>query len=212
MKPLRVKVCGMKDAANVHEVCREAPDYVGFIFVQDSPRHVGAQEASELVGGVPSQVKTVGVFRNEPLSLLVERAQQLKLFAVQLHGHEDAQYIADCKVALPALSIFKAIQVSSEVQSLAAILPVPGVDLFVLDSGKGGTGSKFNWRLLETYTAETPFLLAGGVGAGDIREVRQMVERIPQLYGVDINSKVEVRAGLKNPALVRDVIREARAV
>jgi phosphoribosylanthranilate isomerase len=45
-----------------------------------------------------------------------------------------------------------------------------------------------------------------------MREVRQMAERIPQLYGVDINSKVEVRAGMKDPALVKKVISEARAV
>jgi len=212
MKTLRVKVCGMKDAANVREICREAPDYVGFIFVEDSPRYVKPVEAAELVRSVAPGVKTVGVFRNEPLLSLIECARSGSLFAVQLHGDEDTHYVAEIKRALPALHIFKAIEVSGDSKSLAAIQALPGVDLFVLDSGRGGTGRRFDWRLLETYTAATPFLLAGGVGPEDMREVRQMAERIPQLYGVDINSKVEVRAGMKDPALVKKVISEARAV
>jgi phosphoribosylanthranilate isomerase len=209
---MKIKVCGMKSAANVREICLEAPDYVGFIFVEDSPRYVKQGEAAELVRSVTPGVKTVGVFRDAPLSMVFEYAKGANLSAVQLHGDEDAQYVGEIKHVLPSLSIFKAIQVAGDGTTLAALTPIPGVDLFILDSGRGGTGSKFAWRLLETYTAAIPFLLAGGVGPDDIQEVRQMAKRIPQLYGVDINSKVEVRAGEKDPALVRKVISEARAV
>lgn len=209
---MKIKVCGIKYAANVREICREAPDYVGFIFVEDSRRYVKQGEVAELVRSVTPGVKTVGVFRDAPLSIVLECAQGAGLSAVQLHGDEDAQYVGEIKHVLPSLSVFKAIQVAGDATTLAALTRIPGVDLFVIDSGRGGTGSKFAWRLLETYTAATPFLLAGGVGPDDIQEVRQMAKRIPQLYGVDINSKVEVRAGEKDPALVRKVISEARAV
>ncbi len=41
-----------------------------------------------------------------------------------------------------------------------------------------------------------PFFLSGGVAPGDAEKVRDM--DIPQLYAVDLNSRFEIRPGLKN--------------
>jgi len=38
---IRLKICGMRDVANMLDVAALGPDYMGFIFYELSPRFVG---------------------------------------------------------------------------------------------------------------------------------------------------------------------------
>jgi phosphoribosylanthranilate isomerase len=40
---IRLKICGMRDAANIREIGALNPDYMGFIFYMNSPRFVGEE-------------------------------------------------------------------------------------------------------------------------------------------------------------------------
>lgn len=65
-------------------------------------------------------------------------------------------------------------------------------DMVLLDHGKGGTGERFDWTVLEQYRnrgnePEKPFLLAGGIGPDNISEA---VRRCSP-FGVDLSSAVE---------------------
>ncbi len=37
---LKLKICGMRDPENIKEIAALQPDYLGFIFYEDSPRYV----------------------------------------------------------------------------------------------------------------------------------------------------------------------------
>jgi phosphoribosylanthranilate isomerase len=211
MAQLRVKVCGMRQGENLRELCALNPDYVGFIFVRESPRYFGDELSESLLSAVPQGIKTVGVFRDEPIELLVQRVRQLSLRGIQLHGSEQSEYIAEVRRYLPEVEVLKAVSVS-KVEDVMQLSTIPGVDLFLFDSGSGGTGFQFDWGIVRSYQGATPFLLAGGIAPKDVGAVQELAKQVPQLCGVDINSKVEVSPGVKDMALVGQVIRGVRGV
>lgn len=202
-RKLALKVCGMREESNVAAVGALNPQYLGFIFVPHSPRYAGKM-TKEVVGGLPSSVRAVGVFQNAPLDELVKKVRELSLEGVQLHGEEDTEYIRELRQELPSCTLIKAVGIDGR-GDIAGIVDAPGiVDLLVLDTRGGGTGVSFAWEDLEHYHAETPFLLAGGVGLENIGKALGVAERIPQCVGFDINSRVEVSPGLKDIAKVRE--------
>jgi phosphoribosylanthranilate isomerase len=88
------------------------------------------------------------------------------------------------------------------------IAPPKGADLYIFDGFKPGSGESFNWELLAQYRGATPFFLAGGVGPGNVDQVRLLAGKYKMLFGVDINSKVEISPGMKSIGLIRDVMRK----
>ena len=205
MKRLRVKVCGMRDGANISAVGALMPDYMGFIFVPSSPRYIGDTLPPE-VGLLPPSVTRVGVFRDAPLDQLCEIVARNGCGAAQLHGDEDDAYVRELRKRLPSLLIIKAIKVTSQedISSVSAHRESP--NLYLLDSGAGGTGSPFEWSWLAAYTATAPFLLAGGISLANIVEAAAAARRHPACIGIDINSKFETSPGIKNVEEIREAL------
>lgn len=203
---LLVKVCGMRDLENSKEVSAAGADYLGFIFVPESPRYVAAEKRDALLQGIPSTIRTVGVFRDTDIEEIEAAARRYRLSAVQLHGSEDSLYIADCKRAIPSCQIFKAISVGESGSEL--ISPPKGADLYIFDGFKPGSGESFNWDQLAKYRGDTPFFLAGGIGPSSIDKVKLLANKYSMLLGIDINSRVEVSPGVKSLQLVKDVMRK----
>ena len=84
-------------------------------------------------------------------------------------------------------------------------------DYFLFDTKTdlyGGSGQKFNWNILQEYKGNKPFLLSGGIGADDVKAIRAIEH--PLLAGVDLNSKFELKPGLKNVALLKQFIDELK--
>lgn len=56
MLPVKVKICGLREPANILEAAALEPDYLGFVFYRPSPRYAGAPEraASAQAGMGPS--------------------------------------------------------------------------------------------------------------------------------------------------------------
>lgn len=202
-RKLALKVCGMRERSNVAAVGSLNPQYLGFIFVPYSPRYAGDM-TRDVVAGLPSSVVAVGVFRNAPLETVVSKVTELSLKGVQLHGEEDGEYLRQLRDTLPTCQIMKAVGIEGR-GDIEGLVDAPGiVDLLVLDNRGGGTGVSFTWADLQHYKAQTPFLLAGGVGLENISEALRVAERIPQCVGFDINSRVEVSPGFKDVAKVRE--------
>jgi phosphoribosylanthranilate isomerase len=66
-----IKVCGMREEANVREVEQLGADWMGFIFYPKSPRYVG-----KTLAYLPESVKKVGVFVNEDTDRLLTLAEK----------------------------------------------------------------------------------------------------------------------------------------
>jgi phosphoribosylanthranilate isomerase len=194
---MKVKICGMREAANILAVADFNPDFLGFIFYQKSARYAGETLDTELLRSLPASICKVGVFVDAPLPELLATTAHYSLDYVQLHGHETPAY---CQaVRAQGLRVIKAFAVGADFDFSALAAYVPACELFLFDTkGKhpGGNGYAFDWRVLANYHGPTPFLLSGGLGPDNVAELLRFQH--PQLVGYDFNSLLEIAPGLKD--------------
>jgi phosphoribosylanthranilate isomerase len=206
---LKIKVCGMREADNLEQVCELGPDFVGYIFFKASARYVGEQPDEALFSIPGDKISRVGVFVNEPILSVRSKLSKGWLDVVQLHGTESPKY---CKSLVnEGIHVIKAIG-PDHILSDGRLEEYYGVvHYFLFDTageGHGGTGRKFDWSLLEKYSLPVPFLLSGGVGPEDGQLVRSLDHLL--LRGVDVNSRFEDAPGRKNIKELEGFIKEIR--
>ena len=202
-----IKVCGLKDAANVSLVAGLGPDMMGFIFYEASPRYAGGLNP-DVVRALPWNVRRVGVFVDAGLPEILLTAKKYGLDTIQSHGDESL----DQCVALrgEGYSVVKAIGVAglSDISQAERYQEVCDAVLFDRKSpSRGGTGEKFDWGLLESYDG-APFLLSGGIGPQDRETVSAF--RHPGFLGIDLNSRFETEPGMKDIGALRSFIEAVR--
>lgn len=189
----------MKYSDNLSEVTKVQPDYVGFIFYEQSPRYMVDALSPEDVLSVPASIQRVGVFVNASTDHILLMAERYGLHALQLHGHESPAQCQDLKDQ--GYTVIKVVSVGQEgfdVDKLSTYQPY--VDFFLFDTkGKqpGGNGETFDWELLHQYTLSTPFFLSGGIGPNEIDALRRL--SLPYLHALDVNSRFEIAPGRKDP-------------
>jgi len=183
----RTKMCGLNCGADLRAARPAA--FAGFVFVPGSPRHVTAHEAAPLAGTArKSGMLPVGVFRDAPLRTLVDIATLMNLHAVQLHGHEDIEYVRALRRELaPSCEIWTAVSVGREP------LTDRGGDRFVFDNGDGGTGRTFDWSLVRGHAELPRALVAGGIGPDNAFRAQSL-----GAFAIDIGSRVDRRPGAKS--------------
>jgi phosphoribosylanthranilate isomerase len=194
---MKLKVCGLNNPENIIEVCKLKPDFIGFIFYEDSKRYVANNISDELIRNIPSNIKKVGVFVNEDIEVVQMQYHKYKLDYVQLHGNEDNQYCM--RLFLKQIPIIKAFKVDNNFNFRMLEKFAPFCNLFLFDTKgllPGGNGLKFNWEILSDYEFRIPFLLSGGVSLDDIDSIKSVNNEM--IYGIDINSKFELKPGIKD--------------
>ena len=194
-----VKLCGITARTPMQDLgglASRGLDWLGFIFVEASPRYCDSEPL-----GTPGGLRRFGVFQDASTEEMIATAQAWRLHGVQLHGSETADEARALRSE--GLTVLKALHVASEAVLAEAQdrYPADSVDYFVFDSPGGGTGRAFAWDWLQAYRGTTPFLLAGGIGPGHgalLREVRH-----PRWVGVDLNSRFETAPGVKDLSRVQ---------
>lgn len=195
----------MKQSENILDVSALNPDYLGFIFHERSPRNFSGE-----IPELDSAIKKTGVFVDEEIDFILEKVKKHKFKAIQLHGKESAEYCKKLRSALAQNNSVELIKVFSvkdtfNFEELKAYEGI--VDFFLFDTqgkNKGGNGITFNWELLKDYPSSTPFFLSGGIGLDEISEIIELQNYFEEqnksnlLYALDVNSKFEVEAGLKD--------------
>ena len=207
MREILIKVCGMKDPANIAEVVLLKPQYMGFILYERSPRFVNLLTAEKLVKNIPSSIKKTAVLVNEQVENAVQIAQSGIFDIIQLHGNESADF---CKILSEYIPIIKAF-------SIRDALPENLQDyqnscsMFLFDTaGKkfGGTGKKFNHSILNNYSLKTDYMLSGGISADDSGYIKSI--DADKMAGVDLNSRFETEPGIKDISLLKYFIEKIR--
>ena len=195
---MEIKVCGMREPENIRRLISEVnPDWMGLIFYHKSPRYVTDEKSVELKA---SPVKKVGVFVNETVEEILKKVDQFGLSAIQLHGSESPDFVKSLAEKTEA-ELWKVVSVGDKIdwKSLEGYLPFVGKFLSdTATAAHGGSGKRFDWEILKTYPFDKGFLLSGGLDEESAEEVLALREQIPQLQGVDLNSKFEEAPGLKN--------------
>lgn len=195
---MKIKVCGMRDPDNILELVQEVnPDWMGLIFYPKSPRYVSGRPDISVQS---SEVTKVGVFVNEPIESLLSKIDEFNLSVLQLHGTESPEYVRELKLKTNK-KLWKVFSVGDKIDWETLREYVGLVEYFLFDTATkdhGGSGRKFNWQVLERYPFEKGFILSGGLDEESIAEIIALAGRMPQLVGVDLNSKFEDAPGLKN--------------
>ena len=184
----KIKLCGLTRPEDIAEANELNPEYIGFVFAAKSKREVSPEKAVKLKAQLSPEIQAVGVFVNETPETVAGLLDAGIIDIAQLHGQEDETYIQHLRKLTnkPLIQVFcvtDAESLNKAEKSLA--------DLILLDSGSGGTGTAFDWTLLEKF--ERPYFLAGGL---DPDTVGNAVKRF-RPYAVDVSSGIET-AGKKD--------------
>ena len=194
-----LKVCGMKYLENVNAVVVLQPDFMGFIFDDRSKRFMRETLSSECVRSLNQQTKTVGVFVNADVDVVLRTAESYHLSYAQLHGNESPAY---CDEVAKSLPIIKAFGMDDQFD-FKVLQDYTSCSYFLFDNKSrhhGGSGQKFDWNLLENYKGTTPFFLSGGIAVDDVESIQSFHH--PRLFALDINSRFETEPGYKDIALI----------
>ncbi len=199
-----IKVCGMREAQNIHDIEQLAIDWMGFIFYKKSPRY-----CNDALTYMPRQVERVGVFVNHSLSEILKLILKYKLDIVQLHGQETP---ALCKqLQQLGIRVIKAMPIATKEDLVLATAYEDVIDYMLFDTKSelgGGSGKQFDWSILNDYSLKIPFLISGGIGPQSLDSLRDFTH--PQLIGYDLNSKFEISPGMKSLDLLAPFINELR--
>jgi phosphoribosylanthranilate isomerase len=190
-----IKVCGLCQAEQVQALAEAGVDFLGFIFYTQSPRYCGNKTAIASKG----TSKRVGVFVNEPIKSLIQKAADWSLDYIQLHGEETSDYALELQQH--GLKVIKAfgIEKLTDFEQLAPYEKVVNAFLFdTKSSTRGGSGKSFDWSLLNAYQGEQPYFLSGGIGPDAVDKILSLAAEDKRLWAIDINSRFEHSAGDKD--------------
>jgi phosphoribosylanthranilate isomerase len=195
-----VKICGITNEDDALFAVAMGADAVGFVFAP-SPRQVAAQVVYDITRRLPPEILTVGVFRDEHPSRVVEMANRSGVKAVQLHGRETPEQTKE--VAHNVRYVIKAFAADSPHLASADQY---GTDMVLVDAPTPGSGKVFDWGLAQEVPTGVRLILAGGLDPDNVADAIAAVEP----WGVDVSSGVELSPGRKDPSKVRRFISNAR--
>lgn len=187
----------MKYLANIKALAGLEPDFMGFIFYPPSQRFIGVEFERNDVANLQPDIQRTAVFVNAHLHEVIEFSNLYGMKTIQLHGQESPEFCGELKAK--GFKVIKAFGVDESFDFNTLNAFVEQVDFFLFDtktSTHGGSGLTFDWRVLQKYNIEKPFLLSGGLGPDNLAEVLKIKHK--NFYGVDLNSKFEIEPALKD--------------
>ena len=199
-----IKVCGLNNGDNINQLMKLDLDYMGIIFYRKSSRFFSSATLPK------SEKKYVAVFVDESLDVIKEIINKYKFEYVQLHGNEDQKF---CKEISSLCNIIKAFRIDdrfdlNEIEKYSKYCKYFLFDTFT--ESYGGSGKKFNWNLLLNYNHKKDFILSGGINLELINSIKKLKNQLPNLIGVDLNSKFEIKPGLKDVNRVKKFIKSIK--
>jgi phosphoribosylanthranilate isomerase len=210
---LLIKICGLSTPETLDAALDAGADMVGFMFFAPSPRNLSLHAARELAARVKSRAEKVAVTVDADDALLANIVDVLRPGLLQLHGKETPARVSAIAQRF-GLPVMKALAIETKAD-LATIPPYAKVANRLLFDARpprdatrpGGLGVPFDWHLLEDIHLPVPFMLSGGLDAGNVAEAL----RITHASAVDVSSGVERAPGEKDVEKIRAFIRAARA-
>jgi phosphoribosylanthranilate isomerase len=205
--PVRAKICGITDAKAMRAAVDAGASHVGLVFYRPSPRYVTPAAAAALAALAPDSVTTTGLFVDAHDAEIDAVLGVMPLDLLQLHGSEPPARVAALK-ARTGVPVMKVIKVAVQ-SDLAAAAPYYDVADWLLFDAKppkdkadalpGGNAVSFEWHLLKGRQWPLPWMLAGGLNAGNVAQA----VRLSGASLLDTSSGVEDAPGAKNPDKIR---------
>lgn len=192
---VKVKICGIRTMEAAHEATHAGADFLGFNFVSTSKRFIQPKLAEEIIKLVKGQVQIVGVFQDASVAYVNEVASNLKLDFVQLHGHENNQYISQIKAP-----VIKSIHTDDQLQAIQA-------EYFLLDRSNRGKGEMVNLKKASQLASKFPLFFAGGLNSENVTDSIKKVRP----FAVDVAAGIETD-GVQDIQKIKKFIRNAKSI
>lgn len=201
---VQVKICGLTRPQDLDAVVAARAAYAGFVFYARSPRALAPTQARALTLAAPPGLARIGLFVDAEDALIDAILAEVPLDMLQLHGHESPERLSDLR-ARHGLPIIKAVGVAGA-EDLPALTTFGRVaDMLLVDAKPprdavlpGGNGLSFDWRLIAGRRWPVPWMLAGGLDAGNVADAIALTGA----RQVDVSSGVESAPGVKDPAKI----------
>jgi phosphoribosylanthranilate isomerase len=220
---IRVKICGITNAADARVAVEAGADALGFIFVEGTPRFIEPAAAAAIIAWLPPFVTPVGVFWDHAEGHVKAIAEQCRLGALQFHGDETPEALADHR--LPVIKTIK-LPPASTIEGMPEYRMGERVEVLqyrkvaaavLLDTAvrwsEGEAREPIEWRLAATIAdvyrdkPRPQVILSGGLTPENVVRAIGIVKP----YAVDVNSGVEASPGTKDPDKVRRFVAAARS-
>lgn len=201
-----VKICGLREPLTVDAAVQSGADAVGFVFAPGSPRTVDAATVRQLVQSVPDGIKTVGVFRRQPLDEVIATAHLAGVDTVQLHGGEPLDDFE--RLRAEGFGTIRALSIDEYAQEAQRDPEGLLAHRLLIDAPIPGAGEPFDPAALGAHPPQGDWLLAGGLTPDNVADLI----RATSPAGVDVSSGVESTRGQKDVSLIRAFLAAARGV
>lgn len=203
--PVRIKICGLTRAEDLHAAVHLGADAIGLVFYPPSPRFVDNEQAARLAAGLPPFVTLVGLFVNETAERVRQTIARVPIQLLQFHGDEDAAYCR--QFGLPYIKAARVRPGFDLLEYAASFADARGLLLDAFVDGYGGAGKTFDWNLIPK-TLPLPTILSGGLDATNIAAALHNVRP----WAVDVSSGVESpgHKGIKDAARMAAFINGVR--
>lgn len=203
---MQLKVCGITQLEQLLALQEIGVDYAGLIFYEGSPRFIGAHNFdASILKQNDIRIKRIGVFVNAKEDEILKAVDEWKLEMVQLHGEESPVF---CEKISNHVKTIKAFRVKEEESLAYKVAPYENaVEYYLFDAmGKqyGGTGNKFDWKVITEANIQKPFFLSGGLGPDDAADIQAFSQSNSNCFAIDVNSRFEVKPGIKNLEIVKN--------
>lgn len=183
---MKIKVCGVTRENDIEALLSVNIDYIGFNFIKSSPRKVSVDWALDMSRKYNLQDKFTCLLENPTVDDITKFLDTNEQSNFQLYGNYQKPEKSMCFEPLSATNL--------QQNDLLQIEPIRNT-IFLLDnmaSTLGGSGNKFDWSILDNVNLSN-FMIAGGVGVEDLDYLSTL-----QIFGVDLNSKIEISPGIKD--------------
>ena len=203
----KVKICGINNPEAFDSAIDAGVDWIGFVFFPSSPRAISARTAATLslraTGGPPR----VGLFVEPSDESIAAVLDTVSLDILQIYGRMNELPVLKARFGLP---IWRPVGIATP-----ADLPIGSLDADILlleakppaeATRPGGNASSFDWCMLRDWAAPAPWVLAGGLTPTNVTEAIRQTGAV----AVDVSSGVERAKGVKDPALIRSFVRQAK--
>lgn len=198
-----VKVCGLSTREHVQAAVAAGADAIGFVFAA-SPRRVTPARAAEISNGVPDTIKKIAVMLHPSND---EWQQVLAGFGPDVLQTDAGDFESlDVPDHIERWPVYR--ERNSENVVADPFLPgMKGSATYLFEGAKSGQGETVDWQNAARVAQQGRMILAGGLDAANVGEAIATVRP----YGVDVSSGVESAPGQKDPAMIREFIKAARA-
>ncbi len=205
---MKIKLCGFTNEDSVKIAVENKCDFLGFIFVKKSPRHIEIKDAEKIAKIIPKNIAKVAVVADFDFDFLSEIAQKFSPDFFQFHGNENIEFVKNFRHKFPEIKIIKAFKIKNKSDLEQVKFFENYCDFFLFDGQNPGSGAKFDWQILQDFKSKKDWFLSGGINVNNVEEALN----VTKADMIDISSGIEEFRGIKSSKLITEFMNKIKSI